>query len=444
MQRWVFHIDMDSFFASCEQLTRPTLRDRPVLVGGVSGRGVVAGASYQARALGCHSAMPMFQAKPLIGYRGVVVSPRKSLYTAVSRRVFEVVARVAGVIEQISIDEAYLDPEEMRTASAEEAVTWAEELRRLIREETGLTASIGIGPGKQYAKIGSGQAKPDGVFILPPEHLQEILDPLPVSVLWGIGKVTSAKLKMLGVDTIGQFAAMSQEEVSRELGDTVGRTLWKIARGYDPRPVQPRAEAKQISSEHTYPKDLSTASDVDAAIARAASEAYSRLREDGRGARTVTVKLRMATFRVESRSTSLPYATDDAAVLSATAAQLARYPEELGPIRLVGVSYSGLEAERQGILFPELDQGQPVSHAVTPSRENALQMSWKPTQDVYHPDFGHGWIQGVGRGVMTVRFETRSTGPGFIHSFSVEDPALVPADPLCSLDWDDWLETYSR
>lgn len=442
MQQWVFHIDMDSFFASCEQLTRPTLRDRPVLVGGVSGRGVVAGASYQARALGCHSAMPMFQAKPLIGYRGVVVSPRKALYAAVSRRVFEAVARVAGMIEQISIDEAYLDPEEMRTASAEEAVAWAQELRRVIRDETGLAASIGIGPGKQYAKIGSGQAKPDGVFILPHENLHEILDPLPVDVLWGIGRVTSAKLTMLGVTTIGQFAAMTQEEVSRELGETVGVTLWKIARGYDPRPVQPRAEAKQISSEHTYPKDLATSSEVDAAIAQAAAEAFARLREDGRGARTVTVKLRMATFRSETRSTTLPYATDDAATLAATAAKLARYPDEVGPIRLVGVSYSGLEAERQGILFPELDQAQAVPQMVAPSREESHQAVWKPTQDVYHPDFGHGWIQGVGREVMTVRFETRSTGPGFIRSFSIEDSDLVPADPLNSLDWDDWLETY--
>ena len=168
----------------------------------------------------------------------------------------------------------------------------------------------------------------------------------------------------------------------------------------------------------------------------------------------------MADFHIESRSTTLPYATDDAAVLTAAAFKLARYPDELGPIRLVGVSYSGLEAARQDVLFPELDReivrptpadtdyetgvsddATPAIPAPTVTVEEETDNQWHATQDVFHPEYGHGWIQGAGHGVVSVRFETRATGPGRTKSFAADDPALVPADPLDSLDWQDWLTT---
>ncbi len=168
--------------------------------------------------------------------------------------------------------------------------------------------------------------------------------------------MTRTKLSAIGVETIGQLAAMSQKEVEISLGATVGMGLWKLAQGIDDRVVAPRAVAKQISTEHTYSKDLLTVGAVDAAITRAAEGAHRRLLRDGRGARTVSVKLRMADFHIESRSATLPYATDDLETLKATAFKLARYPDELGPIRLVGVSYSGLETARQDVLFPELDR----------------------------------------------------------------------------------------
>ena len=460
MQRWVLHIDMDAFFASVEQLTRPTLRGRPVLVGGTSGRGVVAGASYEARAYGAHSAMPMFRAQQLVGFRAVVVQPRRAVYSAASRRVFEIIAEHAGVIEQLSIDEAFMEPEALVGASADEVREWAENLRRVIRAETGLPSSIGAGAGKQSAKIASGEAKPDGTFVVPQERFDELIHPLPVGKLWGAGPVTQQKLTAIGVETIGQLAAMSRKEVEISLGGVMGVQLWELAQGIDERPVAPRAIAKQISTEFTYPTDLRTAAEVDAALIRAAHGAHSRLLKDGRGARTVTVKLRMADFHIESRSATLPYATDDLKVLEAKALSLARYPEELGPIRLVGVSYSGLEEARQDVLFPELDReivrqdpdtdyetgvsdylpgstSAPVDVSFTADSEESPSRKWRATQDVYHPDFGHGWIQGAGHGVVSVRFETRTTGPGFVRSFAAEDEDLRPADPLDSLAWDD-------
>lgn len=459
MQRWVLHIDMDAFFASVEQLTRPTLRGRPVLVGGTSGRGVVAGASYEARAYGAHSAMPMFRAKKLVGPRAVVVQSRHAVYSAASRRVFEIIGSRVGVIERLSIDEAFMEPEELVGATPDEVFAWAQDLRELIRQETGLPSSIGAGSGKQFAKIGSGEAKPDGTFVIPADRQLEMLHPLEVGKLWGVGPVTASKLSAIGVKTIGDLASMSRREVEISIGATVGVGLWRLAQGIDERPVEPRAIAKQISQEHTYPKDLKTAPEVDAAIERAAQGAHRRLLKDGRGARTVTVKLRMADFHIESRSITLPYATDDYETLKATAFRIARYPDELGPIRLVGVGYSGLETARQDVLFPELDRvvTRPVPKdsdfetgvsdglgvdglGVTDSVEisDQLDSRWRATQDVWHPDFGHGWIQGAGHGVVSVRFEDRSTGPGKTRSFAHDDPDLRAADPLDSLAWPEW------
>ena len=301
-------------------------------------------------------------------------------------------------------------------------------------------------------------AKPDGVFVIPHDEQLDILHPLPVSQLWGVGPVTEGKLAAAGIETIGDFAALSEKEVDISLGGVVAKQLWTLARGIDDRPVAQRAKSKQISSEHTYPQDLTTQAEVDAALERAAAGSHRRLVRAGRGARTVTVKLRMADFRIESRSATLPYATDDAGTLLATAFKLVRYPDEVGPIRLVGVSYSGLEHSLQDVLFPELDQAivKPASaetdyetgvsdHVTQEQIEVDTQAGhqqgiWQATQDVFHPEYGHGWVQGAGKGWVTVRFETRSTGPGRIKSLRETDEQLQPADPLDSLDWDDWFE----
>lgn len=448
MQRWVLHIDMDAFYASVEQLTRPTLRGRPVLVAGVSGRGVVAGASYEARKFGARSAMPTQQAARLVGYSAVLVTPRRSVYEAASRRVFQLIASRVDIVEQLSIDEAFMEPAELAGATEAQVTRWADDLRAIIREETGLPSSIGAGSGKQYAKIASGRAKPAGTFVIPGDRQLEILHPMPVSELWGVGPVTGAKLAQIGVQTIGDLANLSEREVAISLGGATGTQLWNLARGIDDRPVAPRAEAKQISAEHTYLRDLTTHADVDAAVTRAAEAAHRRLLLDGRGSRTVTVKLKMADFRIESRSATLPYATDDPETLRATALRLVRYPEEVGPIRLVGVSYSGLESARQDVLFPELDrqvasaadddfESGVSDHVEEPAVPETSEPGWRATQDVHHPEFGHGWVQGAGHGIVSVRFETRATGPGFTRTFPVDDPDLRPADPLASLAWED-------
>ncbi|MCQ9352236.1 DNA polymerase IV [Corynebacterium sp. 153RC1] len=447
MQRWVLHIDMDAFFASCEQLTRPTLRGRPVLVAGVSGRGVVAGASYEARALGARSAMPTWQARKLIGFRGVVVAPRFAVYKAASARVFEILRREAAVVEQVSIDEAFLEPAELVGASAEEVRVFANTLRATIRKETGLPSSVGAGAGKQVAKISSDEAKPDGVFIVEAARHEEIIHPMAVGKLWGVGPVTRQKLALAGVDTIGQLAGMTEKEAIATLGAAAGRGLWLMARGVDEREVAPRAEAKQISAEHTYDTDLRTKEAVDEALHRAAAQAHRRLLADGRVARTVTVKLRMADFHIESRSLTLPYATSELKTLEATALKLVRYPNEVGAIRLVGVSFSGLSEVSQDVLFPELDlptQGDPEPQSAPTqsqpqSQPDSESEPWRATQDVSHPEYGHGWIQGIGHGKLTVRFETRTTalGQGKTKTFDVTDSELQPADPLDSLDWKD-------
>ncbi|MFV8394237.1 DNA polymerase IV [Corynebacterium hindlerae] len=453
-QRWVLHIDMDAFFASVEQLTRPTLRGRPVLVGGIDGRGVVAGASYEARAFGAKSAMPMYQARALVGFSAVTVRPRHQVYSVVSRRVFDIIAHEAGVVEQLSIDEGFLEPAALVGADSEQVHEWAQQLRATIKREVGLPASIGAGSGKQFAKIGSGLAKPDGVFVVPRDQERHLLGALPVRKLWGIGPVAEAKLAAVGVTTIGQFAELPQREVEITLGKNVGVALWQLARGHDDRPVVPRAEAKQVSAEHTYPRDLTTTAQVDEAIERSARAAHRRLLNDGRAARTITVKTKLASFDTESRSMTLPYATDEFATLHASARKLTRYPEEVGPIRLIGVSYSGLETERQDVMFPELDQNIVIDTTsdyevgvragtapivATPAQE----VTWYSTQDVFHPEYGHGWVQGSGHGVVSVRFETRTTERGVTRSFAVDDPDLVPADALDSLDWGDWLATLS-
>ena len=473
MQRWVIHIDMDAFFASVEQLTRPTLRGRPVIVGGMNGRGVVAGASYEARKFGVSSAMPTYRALQLIGFGAVQIQPRKAVYSAASKRVFALIRERVDLVEQLSIDEAFMEPAELIGANAEEVKEWADNLRAEIKDITGLPSSIGAGSGKQFAKIGSGQAKPDGSKIIPVDEELDFLHPLPVGKLWGVGPVTAAKLQAIGVTTIGDLANMSEREVKISLGSTVGMDLWHLARGIDERPVAPRAEAKSHSAEQTFAKDLTTAAQVDEAVGWAAKSAHKRLLADGRGARTVTVKLKMADFRTETRSATLPYATDDAETLRAVAGTVVRYPAETGPVRLVGVGYSGLETARQDVLFPELDRA--AQRRVTASSSGGTSMEeptmvtgipgadivvsetagedtaeqpgapelpgshWRATQDVFHPDFGHGWIQGSGHGVVSVRFETRATGPGKTRTFRTDDPQLVPADPLDSLAWEEWL-----
>ncbi|ORV40375.1 DNA polymerase IV [Mycolicibacter engbaekii] len=440
--RWVLHLDMDAFFASVEQLTRPTLRGRPVLVGGLGGRGVVAGASYEARVFGARSAMPMHQARRLVGAPAVVLPPRGAVYGMASRRVFETVRAQIPVVEQLSFDEAFGEPAELAGADEAEVVRFCERLRRRVLEETGLVASVGAGSGKQIAKIASDLAKPDGIRVVGRTEERLLLDGLPVRRLWGIGPVAEERLHRLGIDTIGQLAALSDTEAADILGATVGPALHRLARGIDDRRVAERAEAKQISAESTFAVDLTTLDQLRAAIGPIGEHAHRRLLRDGRGARTVTVKLKKADMSVSTRSATLPFATTDAGALMAAAARLLLDPREIGPIRLLGVGFSGLTDVRQESLFPDLEFPDGAAIPDTTALETpsaAGRASWRVGDDVRHRELGHGWVQGAGHGVVTVRFETRSSGPGPVRTFPDDEPAIGRADPVDSLDWGDYV-----
>jgi DNA polymerase-4 len=443
VERWVLHFDMDAFFASVEQLTRPTLRGRPVLVGGLGGRGVVAGASYEARVFGARSAMPMHQARRMVGVSAVVLPPRGVVYGLASRRVLDTVRAMVPVLEQLSLDEAFGEPAELVGASAEDVEEFAALLRRRVREETGLAASVGAGSGKQIAKIASELAKPDGLRVVRRDEERPLLDGLPVRRLWGIGPVAEERLHRLGIETIGQLATLSDAEAASILGATVGPALHRLARGIDDRPVAQRGGAKQISAESTFPADLTTIEQLRDAVGPIAEQAHRRLERDGRGARTVTVKLKRSDMTTLTRSATLPYATGDAGTLTATAHRLLLDPREVGPIRLLGVGFSGLSDVRQESLFPDLEQmGEGVADTLDthlPVPEPAPEAGgWRIGDDVSHPGFGHGWVQGAGHGVVSVRFETRGSGPGVMRTFATDNPELLLANPVDSLDWADW------
>jgi DNA polymerase-4 len=312
--------------------------------------------------------------------------------------------------------------------------------------KTGLIASVGAGSGKQLAKIASGLAKPDGVRVIRREEERTLLATLPVRRLWGIGPVAEDRLHRLGIDTVGALAALSNSEVASVLGGTIGPALHLLARGIDDRPVAERSESKQISAESTFAADLTTLDQLREATGPIGEHAHQRLQRDGRGARTVTVKLKKSDMSTLTRSATLPYATADAATLIGTARRLLLDPVEIGQVRLVGVGFSGLSDVLQESLFPDLDQtlNASDSHQAGPvpaaADSAATVAAWRIGDDVVHTRFGHGWVQGAGHGVMTVRFETRASGPGQAHTLAHDSPDVTRTNPVDSLDWPEFVE----
>jgi DNA polymerase IV len=500
--RWVLHLDMDAFYASVEQLTRPTLHERPVLVGGLGPRGAVAAASYQARRYGARSAMPMAQARRLCP-AAVVLPPRFELYHVVSERVFDVLRGLAPLVEQISLDEAFVEPPSLVAASPAMVEAGCERLRADVRAATGLPCSVGAGSGKQLAKIASELAKPDGYRVLPHGTEASLLAPLPVRWLWGVGPVAEARLRRVGVTTIGELAAMDVRDTVELLGEAVGASLHRLAHGVDERPVAPRTDARSVSAESTFDLDVSDLATIDAAVTAMATSAHRRLVAGDHATRTVTVKVRGADFSEVSRSESLPAATTDLPTLVGIARRLVRIALPPTAVRLIGVAYTGLGGQAQEALFSldslvglvgldgaELDAvpapgtvAQPMPGAAATSAASAQSTArpepgfprptpssqspttprsqlpepaadgpaageghranrapvrayptWRPGDDVSHVEHGHGWVQGAGHGRVTVRFETRHTGPGRAVTVDANDPALTHADALTSLD----------
>ena len=331
---------MDAFYASVEQRDHPELRGQPVAVGGQpASRGVVAAASYEARAFGVRSAMPMSRAVRLCPPL-VIVRPDFTRYKAASNAVFSIFREVTPLVEPLSLDEAYLDVTE--NAWGESLGTMvAKRLKVRIREETGLTASAGVAPNKFLAKIASGWKKPDGLTVISPERVEAFLQQLPVDALWGVGPVTAGKLRARGIDRLIDVRG-ADVNVLRETVGSLADWLKQLANGIDERPVVPNREVKSSGSENTYPEDLRDLDTIRQEIAEMALHAIEWLARRRLLARTVTIKVRYDDFTTVTRSHTAP-ATNDGADLTGRAVQLLEKTDAgARPVRLLGVSVHNL------------------------------------------------------------------------------------------------------
>ena len=438
---------MDAFFAAVEQATKPSLRDKPVVVGGLGPRGVVATASYEARRFGVHSAMPMAQARrrcPNAAY----LTPRFGLYRRISDIVMGILGLLSPLVEPLSLDEAFVDLEAGGLAGDEaQARRVGERLRRDIRAATGLNGSVGLAASKMLAKIASEDAKPDGMVLIPPGTERELLAPLSVRILPGVGPATGESLRRAGLTTVGEVAATGEAELVRLLGRAHGTALWTMAGGVDDRPVIAERDAKSVSVEDTYDVDLTDRVQVQIELARLAERCVRRLRAAGRSGRTVVIKVRRHDFSTLTRSETLRGPTDDPAVVKEAAARLLDGVDTTAGVRLLGVGVSGLADFTQEDLFTQATPaaaadsadlpaaaGSPPGEAVAAQAPDpgspARLRRWLPGLDVRHVEHGPGWVQGSGVGRVTVRFEHPGSAPGRVRTFAVDDPELTPAEPL--------------
>ncbi|GHI49631.1 DNA polymerase IV [Streptomyces albidoflavus] len=439
---------MDAFYASAEQAAKPSLRGKAVVVGGLGPRGVVATASYEARRFGVHSAMPTAQARRLAPH-AAYLTPRFTLYRDVSNQVMRLLRALSPLVEPLSLDEAFVDLEAggaaFDSASAREV---GERLRADIRRVTGLSGSVGLAVSKMLAKIGSERAKPDGLVLIEPGTERELLAPLPVRVLPGVGPATGDHLRRAGITTVDEIAEAGQDELVRLLGRAHGTGLYAMALALDERPVVSEREGKSVSVEDTYDLDIHDRVRVRGEVARLAERCTRRLREAGRSGRTVVLKVRRYDFSTLTRSETLRGPTDDPAVVREAAARLLEGVDTTGGVRLLGVGVSGLadytqedlfaqaageraaaaeaaaEADEQAPPGPAAEAMEPVASAAPEERR------WPAGHDVVHAVHGPGWVQGSGVGRVTVRFETPTSAPGRVRTFRTDDPELSLSSPL--------------
>lgn len=341
MRRWIMHVDMDAFFASVEQRDDPALQGKPVIVGGKSRRSVVATASYEARAFGVHSAMPLSQARRLCPH-GCFVAPRFEAYREASDAIHQVMLHYADAYEPISLDEAFLDISGMGNQYPTLGAI-GRAIKEEIRSAVHLTASVGIAPNKFLAKMASDMKKPDGLCIIPYGREREVLAPLPVRRLWGVGEVTEKKLLAAGFRTIADIQEAPLEKLSALLGNQ-GTLLKDLSFGIDDRPVVSSRQVKSIGDESTYEYDLTDRSKIDREIAIHSDIVAQRLRRHDLAARTISLKIRFASFKTIMRSLSLEEGTNLQETIDSTCQTLlSRIPLTEG-IRLIGVTASNLGA----------------------------------------------------------------------------------------------------
>lgn len=343
-RRWIMHVDMDAFFASVEQRDHPEWKGKPVIVGGLSMRGVVATASYEARAFGVHSAMPVARARALCP-DGIFAVPRFEVYKSVSAEIHRVMLHYASALEPISLDEAFMDI----TGMGAQYRTLGEIGRAIkaeIKKETDLTASAGIAPNKFLAKMASDMNKPDGLCIIPYGREKEILAPLPIRKLWGVGEVTEKKLTKAGFLTIGDLQRADETRLSAVVGNQAP-LLHALSLGIDNRPVTPDRAVKSIGDEKTHETDLRDEKEIRRQLAIHSDVVAARLRKRGLAARTVSVKIRFASFKTVLRSVSFEEATNlQEEIFAAAGTLLEKIPLREG-IRLTGVTASNLAEEME-------------------------------------------------------------------------------------------------
>ena len=351
-RRAIIHLDMDAFYPAVEVLDTPELKGKPVIVGGIRGRGVVSSASYEARAYGVHSAQPMITATRLCPH-GIFLSPRMSRYKEISNQVFEIFQRFTPLVEPLSIDEAFLDITGSVRLFGQPAEI-AKVIRAAVQEETGLTVSAGVAPSKFVAKIASDMGKPDGLTVVPHDQVREFLNPLPIEKMWGVGKTTRRALSQLNVRTFEHLSRLPVETLEKKFGK-YGLRMHLLSMGMDDRDVIPDYRAKSVGHEDTFPEDI-----LDLALARKellalANKVARRMRIHGVAGKTITLKVKYSDFVQVTRSTTFTESTDDGPEIYKTACHLLN-KTAFGKkaARLLGISVSQLSqpgSERQRFLF---------------------------------------------------------------------------------------------
>ena len=403
----ILHVDMDAFFASVEILRRPELKGLPVAVGGPGSRGVVASASYEARAYGVHSAMPSGRARQLCP-EIVFLPGDHELYSEVSRRIMVILRSFTPLVEPLSVDEAFLDV----SGAHRPPVEIGHRIRRQVSSEEGINCAVGVAAVKFLAKLGSKLAKPDptpsgpsggaGVFEVPVGEERAFLSPRPVSDIWGVGPVTLDHLNGIGIATIGELAEFPLEQLEQVVGKAHGRHLHNLANAIDPRPVVPETAAKSMSHEKTFPRDLHTHEDLGAELVAMSDSVASRLRGACVAGRTVTIKVRFGDFSTITRSRALANSVDSGVVLAREAKRLLEAVDVASGVRLIGVGVSDLEDSGQRQLALDLEG------------EDASALSWHDVDravDRIRGRFGSGAIRPGGVAGTGPR-ETCWTRPG--------------------------------
>jgi DNA polymerase IV len=463
----VLHLDLDAFYASVEQRDKPSLRGRPVVVGGVGQRGVVATASYEARVFGVRSAMPSHEARRRCPHAAFLV-PRFDVYRVASAQVMGLLRALSPLVEPLSLDEAFVDlraaPQPVDLAPA--ALTArVQQLKDDVHELTGgLTASVGVASSKFLAKIASELEKPDGLCVVEPGTEVERIGPMPVGVIFGVGPVTRERLDRIGVRTVADLRQVEPAELAQVVGRAQAETLAGLAWARDDRPVEAEREAKSISVEDTFATDLTDRAELGEILRRDARQVAARLAAARLFARTVSIKVRRPDFSTLTRARTLVGATDRVEVISGVAQALLDAVDVTDGVRLLGVGVAGLTDLLQEDLFAAevadapadaaqppvlveggtgpagaaedgageggagaggvvengvVEDGAGEDHAYGPATPG-----WAPGLDVEHDTYGAGWVWGAGVGRVTVRFETRDTPAGPVRTFADDDPAL--------------------